>query len=257
MRGNRIYLNEHGRNFAVYAQNSINSLNSGIVSVKQSMYDMVGSLQIICNAFANAVMDSVVEYIRLNPKVKLSIYQHVEDASGRVKDSDFYLSATNQNFTGLGTDAWVSQSIITERHCLVISPRYRSFPDDVTGLRLSDLKEDMFIGMPVMTDFFSDITYKICQSSGFAPKIFCYTEDFLLKARLIDAGQAIAIIPSCCLSTLRNLSPDVRHFEILDHDTVRTLYLVRRRESQMTETARDFWNFAMNYYHVDTPPLDV
>lgn len=256
-RGNRIYLNAYGHNFMHYAQNCIDSLDSGIISVKQSMYDMVGSVQLICYAFIGAIEDSIVEYTRLNPKIRLSICQRGHDAPSAAREHDFYFLSVNPKLTDLDTDNWVSQPFMTESVRLVISPRYRSYPDDVTGLNIADLKEEQFIGMPLDNSFTKDITYSLCHESGFAPKIFCSTEDFLTKVRLVDAGLAIAFLPECCLPAVHKLSPDTRSFTILDHDTTRTLYLMRRRKAQMTEVAKDFWNFVMDYYNVSDPESRV
>lgn len=256
-RGNHIYLNDYGRNFMHYAQNCIDSLNSGIISVQQSMYDIVGSIQIICYAFVGALEDSIVEYARLNPKTKLCIYQRGHEAPSAARQHDFYFLSINPKLTDLDTDNWVSQPVMAESVRLVISPKYRAFPEEVTGLDLADLKEEQFIGMPLDNSFAKDITYSLCHSSGFAPKIFCSTEDFLTKVRLVDAGLAIAFLPECCLPTVRKLSPETRSFSILNHDTTRTLYLMRRRKAQMTEAAIDFWNFAMDFYNVTDPKAKV
>lgn len=256
-RGNHLCINEYGRNFMGYAQNCIDSLNSGIISVKQSMYDMVGSVQIICYAFVAALEDSVVEYSKLNPKVRFGLYQRGHDPISAAKRHDFYFLSINPKLTDLDTDQWISQPIRTEQVCIVMSPQYRRYPEEVTGLKLAELKEDQFIGMPMDSNFAKDITYSLCRDAGFAPRLFYSTEDFLTKVKLVDEGLAIAFLPECCLPTVKKLAPQVRSFFILGQDTTRTLYLMRRRTSQMSEAAKDFWNFAMDYYNVESPQARV
>ena len=144
---------------------------------------------------------------------------------------------------------WTPSLLFSEEHKILISPRYRKYPEEVTSLDIRDLKEDRFIVMPDISVFYSDMTYKLCQLSGFAPKIFCQTKDFLSKIRFTDAGKAICILPECNLRIARQLSPDLQTFSIQGFHTSRTLYLMRRQKSLMSEAALDFWEFTMDYYH--------
>ena len=73
---------------------------------------------------------------------------------------------------------WTPSLLFSEEHKILISPRYRKYPEEVTSLDIRDLKEDRFIVMPDISVFYSDMTYKLCQLSGFAPKIFCQNRRF-------------------------------------------------------------------------------
>lgn len=258
-RGNAIKLNDYGRNFAVYAKKALNNLQNGLRIVKQAQYDTCGEIRIVCHAFADSITDCILSYTELNPKIKITLGQSKdkdEDLSERI---DFVLGTQNEAIMlSKNEQVWYSQPLFKEQHCIFMSSKYHSYPEDVVELSMEDLKDDFFIVMPDVTIFYSDITYKLCQAAGFSPKIFCSTEDFITKMRFVDAGKAICILPECCLRVARRLSPDIRMFSIKNYNTSRQIYLMRRKESLMSEAALDFWNFVQDYFthhpHGEEPP---
>lgn len=248
--GNYIRLNDYGRNFSEYARKALNELRMGLVQVQQTRYDTCGEVRILCHAFADCIMDCVLAYTDLNPRIKVSIRQSDYPGGNLSESTDFLLSTQNEAFmVSEDKQIWTPSLLFSEEHKILISPRYRKYPEDVTSLDIRDLKEDRFVVMPDIYVFYSDITYMLCQLSGFAPKIFCQTEDFLSKIRFTDAGKAICILPECNLRIARQLSPDLQTFSIQGFQTSRTLYLMRRQKSLMSEAALDFWEFTMDYYH--------
>lgn len=247
--GNSIRLNDNGRNFSVYARKALTELRSGLLQVQQTRYDTCGEIRILCHAFADCITDCVLAYTDLNPRIKISIRQSDYPGASLSENTDFILSTQTEASLISGEEPiWSPSPLFSEEHRILISPRYRKYPEEIKALDISELKDDFFIVMPDISVFYKDITYNLCQLAGFAPKVFCHTEDFLSKIRFTDAGKAICILPESNLRVARRLSPDLRTFSIRGFHTSRTIYLMHRQRSLMSEAALDFWDFAMDFY---------
>lgn len=255
--GNHISLNDSGRMFAHYAERSLNELQNGIHQLRQAQYDTFGVIRIVCHAFPDAITDCILAYTELNPKIRIDIGETESAGNLRVEEADFLLSAQDESAL-LSRDGkvWYPQILFKESRYVLISPRCRTYPEEITSVSMEELRDDYFVDMRDLSYFYTDITYKLAHAAGFFPKVFCSTEDFITKMHFVDAGRAICILPGCCLRMARRISPDVRIFEIANFDTERTLYLLRQKKTQMSEAALDFWDFVADYYaHPEEHPV--
>lgn len=246
---NSIKLNDNGRIFAGYAKHAVEDLKRGVMLFKQSQYDVSGEIRIICHAFTDCITDLILAYTELNPKVKFVIAQsHAED-SQLLERYDFLLSPQGESsFLQGGELNWNPLPLFTETYEVFISPRYREYPDSITAFSMEELKEETFIDMSSISIFYADITHRLAHTAHYIPKIFCTTEDFMTKMRFVDAGKAICILPTCCSRMAKRIAPDIRQFSIKNANTTRTVCLMRKKKTQMTETALDFWDFVQDYY---------
>lgn len=250
--GNRITLNDYGRNFALYAARSLEILESGLFSTRQAIYEVNGQIRITCHAFSGILAPIVTQYQFLNPNVQISVSRHGDKGSIPKEDEDFLLCSGQESVSFLeNSDSWVGQEIFREKIIIIISKRYRSYPADCDSLPMSALKKEKFVGMMESSPLFSDITFRLCASAGFVPTIAFETNDYLFKVRLVGEGRAIALLPECCIETAQKLYPDIRAFHIQGIDTTRSVFLLRRKKLLMSETALDFWNFALDYYQLE------
>lgn len=247
---NHIRLNGYGQAFAKSAKTALRALQEGQTQIQKALYDMVGSLRIVCYVFADFLADCLFSYLDLNPKVKVSISQ-VKDKDERLTESvDFLLvPQKGSRFPLNDPQTWISQKLSEESYYVLISPRYREYPPEVTELSMTDLKDDWFVETTLPTyAYYVDITYRLCNSHGFHPKFSCTTEDFLTKLNFVDHGKAICILPECNLRLAKKLSPDIRTFRIRDAENPRSIYLLGRPLSQQSEVAADFWEFVQDFY---------
>ncbi len=252
-KGKRISLNENGRQFARYVSESLQLLDEGIFTAKKSRYDTLGSVTIVCYSFSSIITPCVAEYNRLNPLIDFVLVEPAEaNETRRMDTTDFILtSRRDMMMENREEQFWVSRALFQERYVLVMSDSFRSLPADQKEVDLAEFRNDPFIAMIQSNIFFRDYLYQLCQAAGFFPRILCQTDSFLVKMDLVREGQAVAILPESCLDEARRLVPDLRIFQIAHHDAVRTIYLMRRQQSVMTESALDFWDFAMDYYHCE------
>lgn len=247
-RGNRIVINDYGRNFAKYASQSLEVLDAGLFSTRQTLHDVMGSIQINCHAFSGILEAPVTDYHFLNPNVQIIVHRHPQKSSA-VEDDDFILCSNSDSASFLEkSGAWVAQELFNEEAVLIISEKYRSYPEECQSLSLSSLKDDLFIGMSESSHMYRDITFRLCTAAGFVPRIAFDIDDYLFKVRIVGAGRAIAIVPECCVETAQSLYPDIRAFSIEGMNTRRSIYLARRKRNQMSEAAQDFWEYILDYY---------
>lgn len=247
--GNSIRLNEQGRSFAVYARKALNDLQEGRHSLRQSRYDICGELRITCHTFADCISDCIIAYSGLNPKVKFLVTQGRQKDDDSENTADFLLSLQSEVSNGSSdSQIWQAMQLFEEEYVIAVSPNYRALSSENGALQIADLKNEFFVVTTNATMYYVDITHVLCRMAGFTPHIFCSTDDFVTKMRLVDSGRAICIIPECCKRIARLLSPGIQFFRISDHPVRRAVFLQHRKESLMTEAALDFWNFCADYY---------
>lgn len=250
--GNHIRLNEAGRQFVEYARRSRELLQSGFLAARESMYEMQGSVRISCLTFSGILTPCALEYQRLNPRVKLILEQSYMDTmeEGILGRNDFLLCAVSgENDHFLKNDqSWAARPLFSEEMYLVISPRYREYPDSIDSLSMKELRDEWFVTIPQRTLFFSDITYQLCYQAEFAPKVAWQTNDFLTKITIVGEGRAVCVLPECCLEQAKRMYPDLRSFRIQNAKTERTICLLRKRRLLLSETALDFWDFVLDYF---------
>lgn len=248
--GNRIRLNQWGREFAEYVDRSMSSLETGVHLLHQTRYEMRGRIKISCRAFVDGIIDCVSEYMRLNPQIHVYLFQSTQSNTiNFVEQTDFFLSAYN-DISHHEDMLWLSQPLFQEEYYILISPRYRTYPDSVSSISAAELKDDWFIADYFSVNLFqnADPLTRMCSYFGYDPKVRFHTEDFPTKIHMVDEGFGITMLPYSCLRVAKKLAPDVRAFAIRDYPSVRTVSLFRKREVQMTEAGLDFWTFAKDFY---------
>ncbi|MBR4579208.1 MAG: LysR family transcriptional regulator [Oscillospiraceae bacterium] len=255
-RNGGVFLNEYGREFLPYARTARDSLFSGILNVKRDIYTVKGGVFIVCQAFSDSINSCVADYIRLNPEAQINVYNTEPDASDMDK-IDFFFTPVMPRRTMDRENVWESCLLQEEEFCLAMSPRLRDFPEGKDVLTPGELRDIPFVTMPMSNYFYRDITYSICESSGFAPRVACCTTDFQTKTAMVDEGVAAAFYPECCLRVVKLLAPEARIYRIEGYKSARRLYLTRQRKSLMSETAKDFWNFALDHFNIPDPTIRV
>jgi len=250
--GRHIKLNKNGEQFAKYAEQAIQLLNTGMMSAKHTCYETTGNIRVTCYAYASILTACISEYSRLNPFISFSVsqYQRYEDPAYSIHPDFILYSSTDESLTDRREQFWVSQPLFKENYCLIVSPLYQSFPPEQRSIDLHELKDAFFITMLQSDLLFNDITYSLCRNAGFFPKTYSQTDDFLIKLKLVAAGLAVAFIPESCLSDALTYAPELRHFDLENSSSNRTVFLQRHRKAMMTEAALDFWDFVLDYFNL-------
>jgi len=248
--GNHIRLNRNGQEFVQHVNRILLDLDSAKKALNQSKYDFRGHIRIACRAFNDGIIDCITDYMNLNPKVQVSVYQTQRGDDNYADGIDFMLAGTNHE--DKLNQEWISQPLYREEFYLLVSPRYREYPPEITSLSPADLKNDIFVSDFIVSETFAsvDLLHRVCLSAGFKPQICFFTDDFNCKVHLVDEGKGITVLPQSCLRLAKRLAPDVRTFRIDDFDSTRTVSLLRRKDNRLSEAAMDFWDFVADYYSV-------
>lgn len=246
-KGNRIYLNQNGQEFARSIDRILNELEASRLSLRQNRYEFHGNVRIACRVFTDSIIDCVSDYMHLNPLVQVSLYQSPKGEENLSANIDFILCGYSNG--GLDHE-WIIQPLFEEEAYILISSKYREYPPEVTALTPAELRDDIFITDFVFSELFSytDLVQRVCNSAGFFPKIRFFTDDFLSKTRILEDGLGITILPHSCLRIVKKLAPSVRAFRIQGYSTNRVVGLMRRKDKMLSEEALDFLEFATDYF---------
>ena len=244
-----IYLNANGEQFSRYVSQALQMLNAGMITMKRSAYETLGTVLIVCHCYAGIITPCVTDYSRLNPLTNFIVCEPAQAKENHdIGQADFILFSTENNFFEQKEQFWVAQPLFQEKYVLVLAPDYPIQPDPDSPVDLTDFKDSSFVTMVQSNVLFNDVTYQLCQNAGFFPKIYCQTDSFLVKMDIVGAGLAVALLPESCLPDAKKIVPGLRTFSIQNYTTTRTIYLMRHKCSQMSEAASDFWDFTLDYF---------
>ena len=251
------------QNFFVWAHKNpgaafwlANSRGSAVLSAKQASFEVSGEVSIVCIAFAPILVPCICAYMELNPKVNVRLlhFNHLLNSSGEV-DYDFILTASRYApDLGEGERLWVTQPLFAEDAYFIISPRHPLFdrlPEDDADFDLAQFSEASFITMRQDASY-SDFSGDLCQNAGFVLKSYFQSDDFLVKVMVIREGKAVGFLPRSGLELARSICPDLRAVRCALPGGDRTVQLMRKKKSLLSETALDFWDFALDHFNL--PP---
>ncbi len=250
--GNRLKLNVSGQQFYEKARQAMQLLDTASLAARRSVYEITGNISIVCLCFAPILIPCISEYMKLNPKINIQLlqYNHVLSRTADA-DHDFVLSAVQGTETISDSDQlWVTQPLFSEPLFFVIGPKHPRFsqlPDREDEFDLTQFDSENFITTRLDNNFI-DVSYSVCQNSGFFMKSYFQTDDFLIKMNLVREGLGVAFLPESCLENAALLCPGLRTFHCGQTDSRRTVLMTRKKKSLLREASLDFWNFLLEYY---------
>ncbi len=251
--GNRLQLNDSGKQFYEKAQQAMQVLNSAVHSAKQASYEVSGEVSIVCISFAPILIRCISAYMELNPKVKIRLlhFNHILNSSGKI-DYDFILTASSYTPNlGDGEKLWSSVSLFYEHFFFVIAPAHPLFnllPEREQDFDLSLFSDASFVVMREDASY-TDPSPELCKNAGFEIKNYFQTDDFLIKMNIVREGRCVAFLPHSCLEQARLVCPGMRTFCCPDKAVDRTVYIMHKQKNLLSETALDFWNFLLDHYY--------
>ena len=248
--GRKIILNEHGRIFARYAEQTISSLKEGMFVTQRLNQTILGTLTIGLYSYGPIIFQCLSEFSQLNPQINIQLIGSSESRSKpSLEDMDLILCSTTDNFYSEKNSFWITQPLFKERYVLVISSLFRSYPTEKKTIDLLEFRDDPFIVMP-QNEIFTDLTYKYCNDAGFIPKALYEVDEFILKLKFVQAGLCVAILPESCLQDARTFDPRIQFFQIENFPCERTILIKRHKENFTSETAELFWDFLMEHFNI-------
>lgn len=246
--GNRIVLNKNGEEFEKYARQALEVLNAGIFSAKSKHYETTGQITIGCYSYSPIISRYAFEYSSLNPLTTFQIIQCHSGQNSIPSDKlDFILySSADKDIEDNKEQFWIPQALFTEKYVLIAVEGYPALKDTETEIELHSLKDEPFVIMVQQSILFNDITSSLCLNAGFFPRIYCMTDDFIVKVKAVALGLALAFLPESCLDDAKRLEPSLKSYSLGNHLAERTIYIMRHKKHLMTESAMDFWEFILD-----------
>ena len=257
--GNRIILNKNGEEFAQYAEKGLGFINAGIQFAKKSVYDTKGTIHIAYSTYAPILVNCIAEYSKLNPYINFEIITYNGVSNVPPEQADFLLNFSAYDAFIPKDSAkkgmfWIPQPLFQECYVLIYGPQ-TALRISADSFNFSNLKDEAFITMGQDGIFWKDVTMPLCLNAGFFPKLYCQTDEFLVKIKLVQEDLALAVIPESCLQDALAIAPALQYLSLADNPIAkRTISLMRRKKVLMAEAALDFWDFVLDYYSL---PADI
>ena len=250
--GRRIRLNDHGRMFARYAEQTMETLKEGTRNVRNLEYQPSGTIYLGLFSYANLIADCIRDFMEEYPLVKFQMYSSKSQYTiDNFETLDFTLTSSLKS-TSIARDGFLeSFPIVEEEYILVIAPELleKYLPGSKGDhLPLAAFHRVPFLGM-ANNLMFSDITYTFCQQAGFTPNLAILTNDYATKLHMVSLGNIASFIPEVCAPVFESYRPDLRFIHLTDVSGRRTIHLSRRRSSLVSQTCDTFWNYAQEYFH--------
>ncbi len=251
--GNRLRLNASGRRFYDTARHAMQQLNQAAFSAKQAMYEVSGYISILSLAFAPILTDCIDEYMELNPLVDIRLRQYNLGLDLSSVNYDFILTGSLKALDNISNSyLQFSEPLFSEGTVLVIGPSHPRFSEVEKMEEPVDLaffSDFSFITLE-MDQHFTDYTYQICQAAGFFPKSYFHTDDFLVKMDIVRSGLAVTFLPESNVEEASLLCPGLKAVSFTPGDLRRSLFMIRKKKTLLSEASLDFWDFLLEYYHL-------
>lgn len=234
--GNRICLNDNGKSFYSKAQLALQSIQDGILSVKDSQQPLCGEIYLLVLQNRRIVTDCIVEFKKQHPDVTFYIYHDFNDDEKR--EENLRISAFPPKSSGFD-----SELLITEPILLAVSKQHRLACKKEVAV--SELTNERFISLP-KTNSIYQITKALCYKNGFEPKFAIMCDDPLYVRKYTSIGFGVSFVPSISWKGL--FDDNVVLLPLQDDGFFRKTSVYWSNDCYMTNTVRAFKDFMVDYF---------
>lgn len=253
--GRGLRISEHGQLFCQYAEEALASMQSAKMAMKNLRNSILGTVRIGTFAFAPILNPCLLAYTKKEPNVNFCYIQR--SLSSLKRDIDILLTSSENGYYTAENHFPVYCNLFEEEYYMILSPKFRDYPEGKTSIDLHETKDFPFIVMgqshPYKTHTY-DMLQAFSNVIGFTPRVAYEVNEFVFKVLLVSEGAGIAFLPKVCLPAAKTIAPDLRILSIERYSTTRSVLLARQRRGEMSPAANDFWDFAIEYFH---QPADV
>lgn len=179
--GNRVILNEKGRQFLAVVSNTLSQLDMGVSALsadpvpKQTL-----SLLVRCNR-QRAVRETI-QFQKLYPSISFKFT--FDDAPENFDQYDVVISTPHEALAEYEYFPWQEYTIRIE--ALESDPLCRR------PVTLNQLKDRLFVTTSVHRGSFQ-VLEKACKKAGFTPKLFVECDDYTCRDMVVTSGAALGL----------------------------------------------------------------
>lgn len=201
--GNRILLNEKGRQFLSVVSNTLSQLDMG-VSALSANPTKKQTISVLARCTRKTIVRQIMTFHKLYPSVFFKLT--FDDAPENFGNYDIVISAPNEVLNGYDYFYWREFRVCIE--ALETDPLCRG------PVTLNQLRDRLFITTNSQKEYFKAFT-QACKRKGFTPKLFLECDDYVCRN--------IALLSGACLGlNLGNTDtsglPNVCYLKVTDFD---------------------------------------
>jgi len=183
--GNRIRLNEYGKQFYIHAKNCITEFRNAKDSVKRPN-EPYGEIHLLILEERYVLAKLVSAFQNKHPEIRFHISHNVYQQSSFW--FDIRITSTKSNDNNL-----VSSSLLTDHFVLAVSKHHPLANRDKVSLK--ELATENFAMFPPEHSHYTTVV-NACQKAGFVPKVTISCDDPLCMRTYISSNLAIGIVPA-------------------------------------------------------------
>ena len=182
-KGNKVILNNDGKQFYSYASRALSLLDDGKKSISESEDNLSGDIRLVCANNYKSVTVAIEKFLQKNPNVNFIIYQN---------------SQMDSNFDILISDIFPrthSRKILLFEDEILVAMSKNNPLSKKNIISVSDLEEERFIALNSSISLKKAIT-DACEKAGFLPKFTIQTYSTAFLRRYIEMGLGISFTPA-------------------------------------------------------------
>ncbi len=181
--GNRVQLNNEGKQFYSYAQSALTLLDEGREKVLQSLNKLSGDIRLVCTNNYKAITVAIEKFIKKHPDVNFVIY-HSPDKN---EDFDVLISDGFPNEYG-------KKIFLFEEEIMVAMEKKHRLADK-KSVSVKNLENEHFIALS-SSESLKNIMVSACRAEGFSPNFVVQTYSTSFMRRYIEMGLGISFVPA-------------------------------------------------------------
>jgi len=240
--GKKIILNEQGSRFLAGVQSSLQELDE-TMSIVSSAADFA-KIKLTLGIFAiyPRIIKCLNKFVKTNPKVEFVIHSNIASLEQMPTDAfDMLVYPLDTAFK-----KYKGYIIGNEKFKLVLSRTNKL--SAMNAVSVKDLVHEPFAFIRNANNSLG-LPYHVLISAGLRPEIK-YTADSIDSHRqLLSNGFAVGIVSEGNLDAYL-IDPNLTALDITDIETQQPVLIGFKREKHLSETARQFRDFVVNYFKI-------
>lgn len=233
--GNRIRLNEKGKEFLAWVDSSLSALDSGIEAVSDTMQSH-SEIKLLILEHRNLLTDCIAQFKQEHPEIHFNICHNFYDT--RSFNFDLCIAAFPPTDDRLEELPLTKETIkLGVNSCDELSSRKEVSLGELSGRR--------FISLPPSSSI-SRIANEVCLSYGFSPEYSIFCDDPYYIRRYISIGLGIAFVPSISWSGM--FADNVSLLRIREPGFIRTTRIYWPSDRYISIAARTFRDYVSTFF---------
>lgn len=199
--GNRVLLNEKGRQFLSVVSNTLSQLDLGVSALSAGPTEKQ-TLSILVRITRQTVVRQILNFHMLYPSVFFKI--SFDDIPENYGNYDIIVSASNEPLADYGHFLWREFTIRIET--LETDPLCRR------PVTLNQLRDRLFVTTSAQRGSFHILT-QACKKHGFTPKVFLECDDYTCRDMAVMSGACLGLTLGKSMSSSL---PNVQYLTVSD-----------------------------------------